>query len=47
MNGKKTIVLSVILVAVIVLLIALKQMGILHEIKVWFDELIEPIKSAF
>ncbi|WP_295219026.1 hypothetical protein [Ruminococcus sp.] len=47
MNGKKAIVLSIILVLIIVGLIVLKETGFLHEIKIKLDELIAPIKSAF
>lgn len=46
MNGKKAIICSAILIAIVVILIVLKQNGILHDAKVWFDELLEPLKGG-
>lgn len=44
MSGKKTIVLSILLILIIVALIALKQCGIFVEIKEYIDKLIAPLK---
>ena len=47
MNGKKAIVLSLILVAVVVCLIVLKQTGVLSEMKSQLDAWLAPLKRGF